>query len=88
MRDGNGSSKVLVRPRDGRMLAGVCAGIAQYTGLDVTLIRVIWLVVSLMGGAGVLIYLVAWILIPDERQRSSVPTTDNLAGRKQDASSR
>jgi phage shock protein PspC (stress-responsive transcriptional regulator) len=39
MTDGNGS-KVLVRPRNGRMLAGVCTGIARYFVLDVTLVRV------------------------------------------------
>ena len=44
MRDGS-ESKVLMRSRDGRMLAGVCAGIADYFGLDVTLVRLIWAVV-------------------------------------------
>ena len=83
MRDGNGS-KVLMRSRDGRMLAGVCAGVADYFGLDVTLVRVIWAVVSVItGGAGVLAYLVAWIIIPDEGQKSSI--AENIAGRKQDA---
>ena len=88
MRDGNKNSKVLVRPRDGRMVGGVCAGIGAYSGLDVTMIRVIWAVVALMGGAGILAYIVAWILIPDEGQRSSLSSTDNIAGTRQDASSR
>lgn len=83
MRDGN-ESKVLRRPRDGRMLAGVCAGVADYFGLDVTLVRVIWAVVSIItGGAGVLAYLVAWIIIPDEGQKSSI--AENLVGKKQDS---
>jgi phage shock protein C len=85
MPDGNGS-KVLVRPRDGRMLAGVCAAFAGYFGLDVTLVRVIWAVVSVItGGAGVLAYLVAWILIPDEGQKSSI--AENIIGKNKDASS-
>jgi phage shock protein C len=88
MRDGNRSSKVLVRPREGRMLGGVCAGIGEYSGLDVTMIRVLWAVVALMGGAGILAYIVAWILIPDEGQHSSLTSTDNLAGTRQDTSSR
>ena len=72
MTDGNGS-KVLVRSRDGRMLAGVCAGVAGYLGFDVTVVRVIWAVVSVVtGGAGVLAYLVAWIIIPEEGQKSSI----------------
>lgn len=83
MRDGN-ESKVLVRPRDGRMLAGVCAGVADYFSQDVTLVRVIWAVVSVItGGAGVLAYLVAWILMPNEGQKSSIP--ENVAGQEQDS---
>ena len=83
MRDSN-ENRVLRRPRDGRMLAGVCAGVADYFGLDVTLVRVIWAVVSVItGGAGVLAYLVAWIIIPDEGQKSSI--AENLVGKKQDS---
>jgi phage shock protein C len=83
MRDRNGS-KVLMRPRDGRMLAGVCAGVADYFGLDVTLVRVIWAVLAVVtGGAGILAYLVAWILIPNEGQKSSV--AENMVGKKQDS---
>jgi phage shock protein C len=82
------NSKVLARPRDGRMLAGVCAGIADYFGLDVTLVRAIWAIVTVFtGGAGALAYLAAWIIIPDESQQSS--GTENLANRdKSDAWSR
>lgn len=83
MKDGNGS-KVLTRPRDGRMLAGVCAGFADYFGLDVTLVRVIWAVVAVItGGAGVLAYLVAWVIIPDEGRKS--PIAENMAGENQDS---
>jgi phage shock protein PspC (stress-responsive transcriptional regulator) len=83
MRDGN-ESKVLMRPREGRMLAGVCAGVADYFSQDVTLVRVIWAVVSVItGGAGVLAYLVAWILMPNEGQKSSIP--ENVAGQEQDS---
>ncbi len=83
MRDGN-ASKVLMRSRDGRMLAGVCAGVAGYFGVDVTLVRVIWAVVSVItGGAGILAYLVAWIIIPDEGQKS--PIAENIPGQEQDS---
>ncbi len=83
MRDRNGS-KVLMRPRDGRMLAGVCAGVADYFGLDVTLVRVIWAVLAVItGGAGILAYLVAWILIPNEGQQSSA--AENMVGKEQDS---
>jgi phage shock protein C len=77
----DGTSKVLMRRRDGRMLAGVCAGIAAYLGVDVTLVRVIWVVVAILtGGAGTLAYLAAWIIIPDEGQKSSI--AENLAAKK------
>ena len=83
MKEGN-ASKVLMRPRDGRMLAGVCAGVADYFSLDVILVRVIWAVVSVItGGAGVLAYLAAWIIIPDEGQKSSI--AENMVGKKQDS---
>jgi len=83
MRDGN-RTKVLVRSRKGRMVAGVCAGVAQYFGLDVTLVRVIVAVVSVItGGAGVLAYLVAWVIIPGEGETTSIG--QDLIGKKQDA---
>lgn len=83
MTDENGS-KVLVRPRNGRMLAGVCAAFAGYFGLDVTLVRVIWAIVSVMtGGAGVLAYLVAWVIIPGEGQKS--PAAENITSTNQGA---
>lgn len=82
MTDGN-RSKVLVRSRDGRMLAGVCAGVADYLGFDVTVVRVIWAVVSVVtGGAGVLAYLVAWIIIPEEGQKSSI--AEDVVSKKRD----
>ena len=85
MTDANGN-KVLVRSRDGRMLAGVCAGLAGYFGVDVTLVRVIWAVVSVLtSGLGVLAYLAAWAIIPDEGQES--PTDENIVSDKQDAQS-
>jgi phage shock protein C len=84
MNGGNGT-KILVRPRKGRMVAGICAGIASYSGLDVTLIRVIVAVVSVLtGGAGVLAYLAAWVIIPGEGEKTSI-AQDILGKKKQDA---
>jgi phage shock protein PspC (stress-responsive transcriptional regulator) len=56
----------LVRPREGRRIAGVCAGVAQYYGWNVTAIRVIWLLLFLFGGTGGLLYLILWIVMPNE----------------------
>ncbi|HSZ46602.1 MAG TPA: PspC domain-containing protein [Streptosporangiaceae bacterium] len=86
MNSRNGT-KVLVRSRKGRMVAGVCAGIAEYFGADVTLVRVAVAAIAVItGGAGALAYLVAWAIIPEEGQKTSI--ADDLIGQKQDASSR
>ena len=69
----NGSGKVLVRRRDNRIVAGVCAGLADYAGMDVNLLRVLVALVSLFtGGAGVIAYIVGWIVIPEEGQKTSI----------------
>jgi phage shock protein C len=71
--NGNGSGKVLVRRRDNRMVAGVCSGVADYLGLDVNLVRVIVAVVTLFTvGTGVIAYLIAWAVIPEEGQKTSI----------------
>jgi phage shock protein PspC (stress-responsive transcriptional regulator) len=72
MNSGNGT-KVLVRSRKGRMVAGICAGIAEYFGVDVTLVRVLVAVLAVItGGAGGLAYLVAWAIIPEEGEKYSI----------------
>src|SRR5712692_6311642 len=58
--------KRLVRPRANRKIAGVCAGIAEYFDLDVTVVRVVWLVAAIMTGIGLLSYPIAWIVMPEE----------------------
>jgi phage shock protein C len=83
MNGGNGT-KILVRTRKGRMLAGICAGIAGYSGLDVTLVRVIVTVVSVItGGTGALAYLAAWMIIPGEGGKTSI--AQDILGKKQNA---
>jgi phage shock protein C len=59
--------KKLVRPRDGRMIAGVAQGLANYFDVDVTLVRIIWVILLLPGGLpGLVPYLICWIMIPRE----------------------
>ena len=74
--NGNGSvngGKVLVRRRDNRIVAGVCAGLADYLAMDVNLVRVLVAVVSMFTvGTGVLAYLVAWAVIPEQGQSTSI----------------
>lgn len=57
----------LIRLRVNRKVAGVCAGFAEYFDVDVTLIRVVWLLFAIFGFPfGVIAYLVAWIIMPEE----------------------
>ena len=58
----------LVRPRRDRKIAGVCAGVAQYYGWNVTVLRLIWFLAFLLLGAGGLLYLILWIVLPNEGQ--------------------
>ncbi len=65
--------KRLVRPRNGRKIAGVCLGFAEYFDIDVTVVRLTWLIVSFMTGIGLLSYPIAWIVIPEEPLLLSAP---------------
>ena len=56
----------LYRSRTDRKLAGVCGGLAQYFNTDATLIRVLFVVLALLGGPGLVLYLLMWILVPEE----------------------
>jgi phage shock protein PspC (stress-responsive transcriptional regulator) len=61
-------SRKLVRPRQGRMLAGVCAGLAQRFGMSAGLVRLLFLLSLLLPGTQVIIYLILWILMPNEHR--------------------
>jgi phage shock protein C len=56
----------LYRSKNNKIIAGVCGGIGEYFNVDPTLIRLLWLFISIMGGSGVLAYIIAWIIIPEE----------------------
>ena len=56
----------LTRPRNDRMIAGVCSGIARRFGIDPTIVRIAFVASLLLPGPQILIYLVAWLLMPDE----------------------
>ena len=59
--------KRLMRPRGAvRKIGGVCAAFANYFDLDVTLIRIVWLVCLICAGVGAVAYIVCWIVIPEE----------------------
>jgi phage shock protein PspC (stress-responsive transcriptional regulator) len=61
-----GEPRRLIRSRDGRMIAGVCAGLGRYFAIDPVIVRVAAVALVFAGGAGLLAYLAAWLLVPDE----------------------
>ncbi|GAB3852229.1 PspC domain-containing protein [Micromonospora andamanensis] len=65
-------SRKLVRPREGRMFAGVCAGLARRFGTSAGLIRLLFLLSLLLPGTQVIVYLALWIIMPNE-DRHLVP---------------
>lgn len=61
------STKKLIRPIEGRKIAGVAAAFSNYFGIDVTLVRVILALALIPGGVpGLIIYLLCWLIIPSE----------------------
>jgi phage shock protein PspC (stress-responsive transcriptional regulator) len=65
--------KQLIRPRKGRMIAGVCAGIGEYFGVDPNVVRIVFAALTIFSvGAGALVYLVAWAVLPEEGETSSI----------------
>ena len=65
-------SKRLERKVSGRWLAGVCAGLADYAGVDATVVRIVFAVLTFFGGVGPIAYLIGWALIPEEGDKASV----------------
>ena len=57
--------KRLYRSKKERIIAGVCGGIAEYFNVDPTLVRLAWVVLALGWGTGVLAYIIAWIIVPE-----------------------
>ncbi|MFE2164732.1 PspC domain-containing protein [Streptomyces sp. NPDC059447] len=61
----------IVRPRNGRMIGGVCAGLARRFGMSANTMRVIFVVSCLLPGPQFLIYLGLWLLLPNEKPAST-----------------
>ena len=59
------NGKKLYRNTENKMLTGVCSGIADYFDIDPTLVRLGWVLFSLLGGSGLLAYIIAAIIIPE-----------------------
>ena len=59
--------KRLLRSENNRIIGGVCGGIGEYLGVDPTIVRLIWVLFAFISmGAGILVYIIAWIIIPEK----------------------
>jgi phage shock protein C len=76
---GNGTKR-LYRLRDGRIVSGVCVGLGAYFGVDPTLVRLAFALLCALGGLGILLYLCAWIVIPEEGEGASI--AENLVNKR------
>lgn len=80
-------AKKLMRSKTDKIIGGVCGGLGDYLEIDPVIIRIVWLVLFFVGGVGLLAYIVAWIIIPeegespydekDENQVKKKPTDEN-----------
>jgi len=71
--------KRLTRSRADKKIAGVCGGFANYLEVDATLVRILWLMLAVFGGWGVLGYVIAWIVMPEEPLAKTAAATTGSA---------
>ena len=73
--------KRLYRSRKDRMLGGVCAGLGEHLDVDPTVIRLVWVVLTAISmGTGILVYILAWIIIPEEDTAGATPQSSGPPG--------
>ncbi|MDI6779916.1 MAG: PspC domain-containing protein [Bacteroidota bacterium] len=64
MQNGTKDVKRLYRSTENKIIGGVCGGFAEYLNVDPVIIRILWVIMIFIGGTGILLYLIAWILMP------------------------
>jgi phage shock protein C len=64
--------KRIYRSKKGQLVAGVCAGLAEHFGIDANLVRLAFAVFTIFFGMGVLIYLAAWVILPEDGEDTSI----------------
>jgi phage shock protein PspC (stress-responsive transcriptional regulator) len=64
------SAKRLFRSRKDALIAGVCGGLAEYFDVDPSLVRLVFILAVFLGGAGLVVYIVAWFIVPENPEQS------------------
>jgi phage shock protein C len=60
------ATRKLYRSKTNRQVAGVCGGLAEYFNLDATLVRVLFVLLAVLGGSGLVLYVAMWVIVPKE----------------------
>lgn len=68
----------LYRSQVNRMIGGVCGGVAEYFNIDTNLVRILWVVLALFGGSGVILYIASLIIIPNNPDQSVPETREGI----------
>lgn len=67
-----GKNTKLVRSESNRIIGGICAGLGEFLGVDPTIIRLAFVLFTVLGGSGILIYIILWLIIPSEASGSTI----------------
>ncbi|MCX7984779.1 MAG: PspC domain-containing protein [Bacteroidetes bacterium] len=72
-------SKKLYRSKSNKVIAGVCGGLAEFIGVDPAFVRILWVLLTLLGGSGVLLYIIAYLIMPEnpEPSQSAIVETNS-----------
>ncbi|MBP8975953.1 MAG: PspC domain-containing protein [Bacteroidetes bacterium] len=68
--------KRLYRSTKNKILAGICGGIAEYLDTDPTFVRIIWIVLTLLGGSGIILYIIAYLIMPENPEKTGEVQTE------------
>ncbi|MFA6184582.1 MAG: PspC domain-containing protein [Candidatus Shapirobacteria bacterium] len=77
-------TKKLFRSVDNNIIAGVCGGLAEYFQIDGSLVRIIFILLAIGGGSGLLIYLILWLVIPKETEKEKEKSMTKEISARQD----
>lgn len=76
-------AKKLYRSKDDKMIAGVCGGLGDYFGVDGTLIRIVWVLATLIGGAGIIAYIICALVFPEgSSSKAGIGDEEYIVGAK------
>ena len=65
--------RILTRSETNRMVAGVCGGLGEHFGIDPTIVRIVFVLLAVFGGSGIVLYLVLWLIVPRASRAGAMP---------------